>query len=427
MEVKEKNGHPITGFKAGVGFDPEQIRADFPILARKVHGKRLAYLDNAATTQKPIPVIEAINDYYRNHNANVHRGIHTLAEEATTALEETRRKVAKFIGGAKSQEIIFTRNATEAINLVAYSWGRSNILPGDRIVLTEMEHHANMVPWIVLAKHTGAELRYIPIDDSGHLDLKDVDDIISRSTKIVAITQMSNVLGTINPIEEIIELAHRRGALALVDAAQSIPHTHVNIKELDTDFAAFSAHKMLGPTGIGILYGKEDILNDMEPFIYGGDMISDVRYDSASWNMLPWKFEGGTPNIAGAAAFSPALDYLTKIGMNTIRKHEMDLTAYTFEKFGHLGGLKVFGPTALEDRGGAISFMDEHIHPHDLATVLDSHGVAIRAGHHCAQPLLRKLGVVATARASFYIYNTREDVDQLVSAIGEARRYFGVG
>jgi cysteine desulfurase/selenocysteine lyase len=428
MRIQEKTDSQIKkmGIGMAIGFDPETIKADFPILGRTVHGKRLVYLDNAATTQKPESVILAIENYYRNYNANVHRGIHTLAEEATAALEGSRQKVAEFIG-AQSQEIVFTRNGTEAINLVAYSWGRKNLKRGDRIVLTQMEHHANLVPWIALSEEIGAELSYIPIADDGYLVLDELKEVISSATRLVAITQMSNVLGTINPLEEVVEIAHQRGALVLVDAAQSIPHLPVNVKELDADFAAFSAHKMLGPTGIGILYGKEHILQEMDPFIYGGNMINEVRYDSASWNELPWKFEAGTPNIAGAIGFSPALDYLAKLGMDAVRQHEMELTSYALERLNSLGSVQVFGPTTIEDRGSVVSFIDKNIHPHDMATILDSNGVAIRAGHHCAQPLMRRLGVVATARASFYIYNTRDDVDALVDAIKAARRYFGIG
>jgi cysteine desulfurase / selenocysteine lyase len=406
------------------GFNPDAIKGDFPILSRHVHGRQLVYLDNAATTQKPNSVIEALANYYRTYNANVHRGLHTLAEEATAAMENSRAKVAQFIGGVKSSEVIFTRNCTESINLVAYSWGRHNIRPGDRIVLSEMEHHANLVPWIALAKETGAELVHIKITDDGYLDFSNIGKIITPNTKLVAVTQMSNVLGTINPVAKIIEMAHEKGALALIDAAQSVPHISVDFKALDADFAAFSAHKMLGPTGIGVLYGKEAILNEMEPFIYGGDMIREVRLDSATWNELPWKFEGGTPNIADAIAFSPALDYLRDLGMDAIRNHEIDLTAYAIDELNKIGSIKIFGPENLDDRGGVISFIDENIHPHDLATILDTHGVAIRAGHHCAQPLMRRLGVVATARASFYIYNTRDDVDRLIEALKTARRYF---
>ncbi len=406
------------------GLNPEEIKGDFPILSREVHGKKLVYLDNAATTQKPISVIKAIGDYYLNTNANVHRGLHELAEEATVSYEASRVKVGRFIGAAKAEEIVFTRNCTEAINLVAYSWGRRNIGPGDRIVVTEMEHHSNLVPWIMLAKQTGAELKYLRITDDGYLDLSDMDDIVSSNTKLVAVTQMSNVLGTINPVDVIISLAHERGALALVDAAQSAPHMPINVRELDADFLAFSAHKMLGPTGIGVLYGKEAILNEMEPFLYGGEMIREVARDKATWNEIPWKFEAGTPNIADAIAFSPALDYLSNLGMDAVRQHEMELTSYALERIGELESIKVFGPSDVKDRGGVISFFDRDIHPHDLATVLDSHGVAIRAGHHCAQVLMRRLGVPATARASLYIYNTKDDIDRLIEALKAARRYF---
>lgn len=416
---------PLADKKSlGKAFDPGRIIRDFPILDRRIGSNRLVYLDNAATTQKPRSVIAALENYYSNTNANVHRGLHTLAEEATTAFEETRKKIADFIGGVKTEEVVYTRNATEAINLVAHSWGRRNIKKGDRIILTEMEHHANLVPWIALSKETGAELKYIPIDDSGMLDLADLDKIVSPNTKIVAITQMSNVLATINPVDEIARIAHANGSLVLVDGAQSAPHLPVNVKTIDADFFVFSAHKMLGPTGIGVLYGKESLLNDMEPFLYGGEMINEVRYDYADWTTLPWKFEAGTPNIAGAIGFSPALDYLSGIGMDRVRRHEMELTSYALDKLSELDHIKIFGPRDIENRGGAISFVDDLIHPHDLATFLDSHGVAIRAGHLCAQPLMRRLGVVAAARASIYIYNTEDDIDKLIDALIAARRYF---
>ena len=409
---------------AGAAFKPSALQRDFPILSRKINGNRLVYLDNAATTQKPKVVIDALDNYYRNQNANVHRGLHTLAEEATSAFEATRDKVAQFIGGAKREEIIFTRNATEAINLVASSWGRNNLKKGDKIVSTQMEHHANLVPWIVLSKKTGAELEYIPIDRNGFLILDNIDRIISANTKIVALTQMSNLLGTINPAKEIIDLAHKRGAIVLIDGAQSVPHMPVDIKTIDADFLAFSAHKMLGPTGVGILYGKEYLLREMEPVIYGGEMISNVQYDSAEWNTLPWKFEAGTPHIAGVIAFSAALDYLNNLGMENIRRHEMELTSYTLEKLSELDFVTVFGPKDAKYRGGAISFIDKDIHPHDMATFLDTMGIAVRAGHHCAQPLTKLLGVSATARASLYIYNTKDDIDELINGLKEARRYF---
>jgi len=404
--------------------NPEVIKKDFPILSRRVGDYPLVYLDNAATTQKPNSVISALNDYYTTMNGNVHRGLHTLAEESTAAFEKTRKKIADFIGKVKTEEIIYTRNATEAINLVAYSWGRKNIKKGDRIVLTEMEHHANLVPWIALAKETGAELKYIPIDGSYRLDLSELEKIINDNTRLVSIMHMSNVLGTVNPVEEIGRAAHKKGALFLVDGAQSVPHMPVDVRAIDADFYAFSAHKMLGPTGIGVLYGRESILNEMEPFIYGGEMISEVRYDFADWNGLPWKFEGGTPNIAGAVGFSPALDYLQNLGMDIIREHEVELTEYTIERLSELNNVKIIGPSDTSLRGGAISFIDKDIHPHDLATFLDSRGIALRAGHHCAQPLMKRLGLTATARASIYIYNTPDDIDKLVETLSEARRYF---
>ncbi|MCX6829449.1 MAG: cysteine desulfurase [candidate division Zixibacteria bacterium] len=400
------------------------LRKDFPILSRQINGKPLVYLDSAATTQKPLVVLDALEEYYRRHNANVHRGLHTLAEEATAAFEATRDKVAQFIGGVKREEIIYTRNATEAINLVALSWGERNIHKGDRIVITEMEHHANLVPWIMLSKKTGAELVYIPIDNEGFLKLDNINEIISPNTRLVALTHMSNVLGTINPVEEIIALGHKRGAVVLVDGAQSVPHMPVDVMAMDADFLAFSAHKMLGPTGLGILYGKEHLLNEMEPVTFGGEMISDVQFDSVKWNTLPWKFEAGTPHIAGAVAFGAALDYLDKLGMDNIRRHEMELTAYALEKLAKLDYIKVFGPQDVRYRGGAVSFVDKDIHPHDLATFLDSCGIAVRAGHHCAQPLTRLLGVSATTRASFYLYNTKDDIDALINALKESRRYF---
>ncbi len=410
--------------KKTVAFDPEAIKKDFPILSRSINGKKLVYLDNAATTQKPQAVIDAIVEYYQMHNANVHRGIHTLADEATSGFESTRRKVAEFIGGVKTEEIIYTRNATEAINLVAVSWGSVNIKKGDRIVITRMEHHANLVPWIILAKRTGAELEYIPIDENGYLDLRDIDKIITANTRLVAITHMSNVLGTINPVGDLIKLAHDRGALALIDGAQSTPHMPVDVAALDADFFAFSAHKMLGPTGVGILYGKENILEKMEPYNYGGEMINEVRYDYADWAELPYKFEAGTPNIAGAFGFGAALDYLNELGMEAVRDHEIELTTYALEKLSKFESIKIYGPVDAFKRSGAVSFSDRDIHPHDMAQFLDSRGIAIRAGHHCAMPLTRLLGVPATARASFYIYNTKADIDALVEALKEMRRYF---
>jgi cysteine desulfurase/selenocysteine lyase len=409
----------------GNKIDPNIIRRDFPILNRQINGHRLVYLDNAATTQKPSSVINAMDEYYRFHNANVHRGLHTLAEEATTAYESTRAKIAEFIGGVKPSEIIYTRGTTESINLVAQSWGRANVGPHDRIVITQMEHHANLVPWLMLAKRAHAELEYIPINAEGYLNLDNIDTIINGNTKIVAVTQMSNVLGTINPVDRIIDRAHKVGAVVLVDGAQAVPHLPVNVKSLDADFYVFSAHKMLGPTGLGILYGKERLLEEMEPIEFGGEMISRVQFDSAEWNILPYKFEAGTPHIAGAYGFGPALDYLTKLGMGAIRNHEIELTSYALEKLHELKYVKIFGPLDENQRGGVISFKVKDIHPHDLATVLDSYGIAVRAGHHCAQPLTNLLGEISTTRASLYIYNNKDDVDELVKGLIEARRYFG--
>jgi len=422
MKVKDHN-RPVREVASSF-FSAENIRKDFPILERKINGKKLVYLDNAATTQKPQSVIDAISSYYTGFNANVHRGLHTLADEATLAMEKTRDKTAIFIGKVKREEIVFTRNATESINLVVSSWGKKNIRHGDRIVITQMEHHANLVPWLMLAKETGAELEYIPIDQNGYLDLSDINKIINSKTKIVALTHMSNVLGTINPVEEIIDLAHKNNAYVLIDGAQSVPHLPVDVKALEADFYVFSAHKMLGPTGVGVLYAREEILNEMEPINFGGEMINEVRFDFADWAELPMKFEAGTPNIADLVAFAPALDYLNRIGMDNIRQHEIEITTYGLEELKKLDYIKIFGPDNPLDRGGVISFVDDKIHPHDLAQFLDSKGIAVRAGHHCAQPLVKLLGVSSTARASFYIYNTKDEVDNLIEALKEARRYF---
>lgn len=405
--------------------DVKRIREDFPILKQQVNGHRLVYLDNAATTQKPMSVINAHADFYEQANANIHRGLHTLAERATEAYENSRGHVARFVGKVKREEIIFTSGATEAINLVAYTWGEANIKEGDELVITEMEHHANLVPWIMLAQRKKAVLKRIPVTLCGHLDLSDIDNILTPKTKLLAVSHMSNVLGTINPIKHLVERAHRHGAVVLADGAQAMPHLPVNIPDLDVDFYAFSAHKMLGPTGVGVLYGRERILESMPPFHMGGEMIREVRFDKVTWNELPHKFEAGTPNIAGVVAFNEALNYLDALGMDNIRRHEIALTRYALEKLSAIEGLELHGPKESSERGGAISFADPHIHPHDISTFLDSKGIAIRAGHHCAQPLLRRMGKTATARASFYIYNDETDVDALVEALIEMRRYFG--
>ena len=403
----------------------ERIRRDFPILARTVHGKPLVYLDNAATSQKPHQVIDALTAYYSRFNANIHRGIHTLAEEATAAYEAVRERTARFIRAPSSRSIVFTRNATEAINLFANGWGRTRLGPGDQILLSEMEHHSNLVPWQLLAKATGASLAFIPITDDGRLQLDRLDALLTPRTKLVAVTHMSNVLGTINPVARLAERAHRQGALVLIDAAQSAPHLPLDVQQLGCDALAFSSHKMLGPTGVGVLYAREALLEAMEPFLGGGEMITDVQLTSATWNEIPWKFEAGTPNIGGVIAFGEALAYLERVGMAQVRAHERELTAYAFTRLRELDGITLYGPPGdAEDRGGAVSFNLEGLHPHDVGTVLDAEGVAIRAGHHCAKPLMRRLGVAATARASFYLYNTREEVDRFIEALHAAQAFF---
>lgn len=406
--------------------DSKSIRQDFPIMSRLINNKPLTYLDSTATSQKPAIVIDTLADFYRTTNANVHRGIYTLSEESTYAYESSRAKVAKFIGSPSSDQIIFTRNTTESLNLVAYTWGRQNVSEGDEILITIMEHHSNIIPWMMLCDEVGATLKYIPVTDQGELDLSNIDSLITPRTKIVSLTQMSNVLGTINPVEKIISKAKEKGALTIIDGAQGAPHLPVNVEELDVDIYAFSAHKMLGPTGIGILYGKSDILNTINPFLGGGEMISEVYEDRFTWKESPWKFEAGTPNFADAIAFGAAIDYLTDIGMDAIRLHEIEITRYALEEIRKVDkGIKIFGPDDLSIRGGVISFYHDKVHPHDIAQVMDWEGVQIRAGHHCAQPLMRRLGVPATARASFYIYNTEEDVDRFVQALKKGGTLFG--
>jgi cysteine desulfurase/selenocysteine lyase len=410
--------------KAGTMFDVEVIRRDFPILSRQVHGKPLVYLDNAATTQKPRAVIDALVHYYEHQNANIHRAIHTLGEEATAAYEGTRAKVSRFINAPRPENIVFTRSATESLNLVASAWGRANLREGDEIVLTQMEHHSNMVPWQRLAQEVGATVRYIGVTDEGTLDLDGLDDIITDRTKLVSVTQVSNAFGTINPLGKIIAAAHRRGALAVVDGAQSVPHMPVDVQALDCDFLAFSGHKMLGPTGVGVLYARYELLEAMEPYQSGGEMISRVRLEGATWNDVPWKFEAGTPNIAGVVAFSAALDYLSALGMDNVRAHERELTAYALRRIRKLEDIIVYGVQDASQRGGVVSFNYPDIHPHDVGTILDREGVAIRAGHHCAQPLMRRFDMAGTARASFYIYSTLAEVDALVAGIEKARAFF---
>ena len=404
--------------------DAKTIRRDFPILGRTVHGKPLVYLDNAATSQKPTQVIDTLVDYYRGYNANIHRGLHTLSEEATAAYEAVREQTVRFLRAPTSRSIVFTRNTTESINLFAHAWGRTHLTAGDQILLSEMEHHSNLVPWQLLAKATGATLSFIGLTDEGRLRLEELETLLTPRTKLVAVTQMSNVLGTINPIAEIVERAHRQGALVLVDAAQSAPHIPVDLQQLGCDALAFSAHKMLGPTGVGVLYVREELLESMEPFLGGGEMIADVQLRESTWNEIPWKFEAGTPNIAGVIAFGAALTYLERLGMEQIRAHDQALTAYALTRLREVKGVILYGPEDTVERGGVISFNLEGLHPHDVGTVLDAEGVAVRAGHHCAKPLMRWLEVPATVRASFYIYNTQEDVDRLIEAIHAVQAFF---
>lgn len=402
-----------------------EIRKDFPILSRTINGKRLVYFDNAATTQKPFSVINAISDYYASYNANIHRAVYQIAEEATDAYEMTRDKVCKFINAHSREEIIFTRNATEAINLVAYSWGRKAIGKGDTIILSELEHHSNIVPWQMLCKEKKAKIEYLNVDNNGNLDLSKLESYVQQNNvKLISLCHMSNALGNIIPIESMIKYAHSFGIPFFVDGAQSVPHIRTDVTELDCDFLAFSGHKMLGPTGVGVLYAKKEILECMNPFIGGGDMIREVHKYETTYNDLPYKYEGGTPNIADVIGFSHALDYLNKIGMHNIRRHELELTKYALECLSNLKGMKLYGDHNLSRRGGIISFNLGDIHPHDLATILNDHGIAIRSGHHCAQILMEKLDVSATSRASFYIYNTQEEINIFINALGKAIKLF---
>ena len=410
------------------GFDDveqEEIRDDFPVLRQKVHGKPLVYLDNAATSQKPRQVIEALNDYYARYNANVHRGLHALAERATKEYERAREKVAKFINAPETESVIFTRGTTEAINLVAYSWARNHLKKGDEILTTFMEHHSNTVPWYQVCEQTGAVIKRIELNANGTLDLDDFDKLITERTKLVAVVHASNTLGTINPVRSIADAAHKKGVLVLVDGAQSVPHMAVDVQALDADFFAFSGHKMCGPTASGVLYGRRDLLEAMPPFMGGGEMIKEVWFDHAVYNDLPYKFEAGTPNIAESIGLGAAVDYLTRIGLDKIRQHEMEITRYALDRLKEFIEVKVYGPSDVEQRGGLVAFTFSDIHPHDLSTFLDQEGVAIRAGHHCTMPLHKKLGITATARASFYLYNTRAEVDALIEALRKAKKFFG--
>lgn len=401
--------------------DVKELRQLFPILDQQVNGKPLVYLDSAATSQKPLPVIEAIDNYYRQYNSNVHRGVHTLGTKATDAYEGAREKVRRFIGAASTEEIIFTRGTTTAINLVAASYGRANVREGDEIVITYMEHHSNIIPWQQVAKQTGATLKYIPLQPDGTIRLEDVEQTVTPNTKIVAVMHVSNVLGTINPVKEIAQIAHKNGAVVVVDGAQSTPHMKVNVQDIDCDFYAFSGHKMCGPTGIGVLYGKKRLLEQMEPVEFGGEMIDFVGLYESTWKELPWKFEGGTPIIAGAIGLGAAIDFLEQVGLDHIAEHEHRLAQYALEQLATIEGLTIYGP---KERAGLVTFNIEDVHPHDVATVLDAEGIAVRAGHHCAQPLMKWLNVTATARASFYLYNTEEEIDALVSALKKTKEYF---
>jgi cysteine desulfurase/selenocysteine lyase len=401
--------------------DMKEVRKLFPILNQEVNGKPLVYLDSAATSQKPLPVIEALDNYYRQYNSNVHRGVHTLGTKATDAYEGAREKVRKFINAKSTQEIIFTRGTTTALNTVAASYGRANLREGDEIVITYMEHHSNIIPWQQVAKHTGATLKYIPLQEDGSISLEDVEKTVTSNTKIVSVVQVSNVLGAINPIKQIAQIAHRNGAIMVVDGAQSAPHMKIDVQDLDCDFLAFSGHKMCGPTGIGVLYGKKALLEKMEPVEFGGEMIDFVGLYESTWKELPWKFEGGTPIIAGAIGLGAAIDFLEQIGLDNISAHEHKLAQYALEQLSAIDGLTIYGP---KERAGLVTFNIDGVHPHDVATVLDAEGIAVRAGHHCAQPLMKWLNVSATARASFYLYNTEEDIDQLVAALKKTKEYF---
>lgn len=406
-----------------MAMDPKALKAEFPILQQDINGHPLVYLDNAATTQKPRSVIEAVKKYYERDNANVHRGVHTLGSRATDAYEGAREKVARFLNAASTREIIFTRGTTTALNIVASGYARQTLREGDEIVLTQMEHHSNLIPWQQAAKVTGAKLEYIPLQPDGTITLDDVEATVTERTKIVAIAYASNVLGTVNPIAKITEIAHRKGAVIVVDGAQSTPHMKVDVQALNVDFYAFSGHKMCGPTGIGALYGKAQLLESMEPVEFGGEMIDFVELYDSTWKELPWKFEGGTPIIAGAVGLGAAIDFLEQVGLHNIEEHEKKLSRYAMERLSEIEGLSIYGPR--DERVGLVTFNLGDVHPHDVATVLDTEGIAVRAGHHCAQPLMRWLNVSASARASFYLYNTEQDIDRLAESLVKTKEFFG--
>jgi cysteine desulfurase/selenocysteine lyase len=413
----------VMGAQSSDLLDVERIREDFPILQREFGGEQLVYLDNAATSQTPEPVVETIADYYRTTNANVHRGLHQLSQEASIAYEEAHDRVAEFIGAEGREEVVFTKNTTESMNLVAYAWGLNELGPGDEVVLTEMEHHASLVTWQQIAKRTGATVRYIRVDDDGYLDMDHARELVGPETAMVSVVHISNTLGTVNPVADLAELAHDHGAYIFVDGAQSAPTRPVDVEQMDADFFAFSGHKMCGPTGIGVLYGKEHILEEMDPYLYGGEMIRKVTFEDATWNELPWKFEAGTPVIAQGIALAEACDYLDDIGMDRVRRHEEALATYAYDRLAEFEDIEVYGPPG-DDRGGLVAFNLGAVHAHDTSEILNEFAVAVRAGDHCTQPLHDKLDTAASARASFYIYNTREEVDKLVDALEETRQLF---
>ncbi|WLR41332.1 cysteine desulfurase [Bacillus carboniphilus] len=401
--------------------DIQHIRDQFPILDQEVNGKPLVYLDSAATSQKPLSVIHELSHYYNHYNSNVHRGVHTLGTKATDRYEGARERVRKFINANSTEEVIFTRGTTTALNSIASSYGGANVEEGDEIVITYMEHHSNIIPWQQLAKKKNAELKYLPLQEDGSISLKDVEETITEKTKIVSIMYVSNVLGTINPIKDIAKIAHKKGAKIVIDAAQAAPHMKIDVQDLDVDFLTFSAHKMCGPTGIGVMYGKKQLLENMEPAEFGGEMIDFVGLYESTWKELPWKFEAGTPIIAGAIGLAAAIDFLEDIGLDNIAEYEHHLAQYAIEKMSSLDGLTIYGP---QNRAGLVTFNIDEVHPHDVATVLDAEGIAVRAGHHCAQPLMKWLNVSSTARASFYLYNTEADIDKLVEGLVKTKEYF---
>ena len=406
-------------------FNPELLKNDFPIFKRKVNGKPLIYLDNAATSQKPKSVINCIDNYYKNHNSNIHRGVHTLSYESTVMYEDAHKKVADFIGAQDWKEIIFTRNATESINLLAYGWGLHNLKEGDEIVITIMEHHSNIVPWQMLRDLKGIKINVLGVDDKGDLKLEDLSGVLSDKTKLVCIIHASNVLGTVNPVKKITEEAKKVGALVLIDAAQSAPHIPINVQDIGCDFLVASGHKMMGPTGIGFLYGRSELLQEMEPFMYGGDMIEKVTLSKSTWNELPWKFEAGTPNIAGGIGLGAAVDYLQEVGLQNIYNHEEELLSYALEKIYEFGWINVYGHKGVSNSVGVISFNVVGVHPHDVAGMLDEQGIAVRSGHHCAQPLMHELSMDYAARMSFYLYNTKEEIDLCIETLKKVKKLFG--